>query len=186
MDENSTVVGQSHIFRGRTNVLFEQEWGAEKEKTRHVAVRFDHAGNAQAVGIFNEFKRQMVEQLNDYKRAYDRSIERHGKRKGPTFEPLSGQKKKESLIKIKYAKDFFINEEGEIIKIAAVVSIHPTVLQALGLDHTIRREQSSTAKLTEQKDSFTSVFEIESTDYTENDCAFKVIVFHCLDEEHQD
>ena len=68
MDLNSTVVGESQIFRGNKTVLFEQEWGEENEKMRHIALLFDCNGNGEVVGLFNEFKQQMVEQLNKYKR----------------------------------------------------------------------------------------------------------------------
>ena len=38
---------------------------------------------------------------------------------------IEGLKKKETQSKIKYAKEFFVTEKGEIIKMAAIVSDNP-------------------------------------------------------------
>ena len=40
-------------------------WGEENDKVRHVALLFN-SGNAEVVGIFVEFKENMISQLNSY------------------------------------------------------------------------------------------------------------------------
>ena len=44
---------------------------------------------------------------------------------------MEKNKKKETKTKIKYAKEFFVTEKGEIIKMAAVISTNPEVLAEL-------------------------------------------------------
>ena len=44
----------------------------------------------------------------------------------------AAEKKNKDKIRIKYAKEFFINEKGEVIKMAAIVSKDDEVRKALG------------------------------------------------------
>ena len=58
-------------------------------------------------------------------------------------------------IKIKYAKEFFINEKGEVIKMAAIISKDVEVITALGSDRQLKKEieafRMSTSKDKEEK-----------------------------------
>ena len=44
---------------------------------------------------------------------------------------LTSERRRKKKIKIKYAKEFFINEKGEVIKMAAIVSKDENVLKEL-------------------------------------------------------
>ena len=53
---------------------------------------------------------------------------------------LTCEKKRRDKIKIKYAKEFFINEKGEVIKMAAIVSKDEDVLRELRSDKYLLKE----------------------------------------------
>ena len=67
----------------------------------------------------------------------------------------SAEKKNKDKIRIKYAKEFFINEKGEVIKMAAIVSKDEEVRKALGADKQLGKEieafMISTSKDKEEK-----------------------------------
>lgn len=66
LEKNSKVVGESQIYRGKKTVLLEQEYGDNGEKSKFVSLSFDSEGLANVVGIYDEFKHQMIKQLNNY------------------------------------------------------------------------------------------------------------------------
>ena len=55
---------------------------------------------------------------------------------------LEGVNKKETKAKIKYAKEFFVTEKGEIIKMAAIVSTNPEVIAELEKDKRIESKDN--------------------------------------------
>ena len=111
-------------------------------------------------------------------------------------------KEKKSKKKISYAKEFFINDKGEVIKMAAIVSTNPRILKALHDDVRIKenditkgkkkgRTQFQTGDL---QTTFISVFQIENKiknevsmvdPDTKQPCQFEIILFHCLNDEHK-
>ena len=103
---------------------------------------------------------------------------------------LENQKKKETKAKIKYAKEFFVTEKGEIIKMAAMVSTNPQVIAELEKDRRIESKDNKRPifKSGDNADTFISVFNMENTKLEDGDhvkCQYKVIVFHCLNPDHQ-
>ena len=52
----------------------------------------------------------------------------------------AAEKKIKDKIRIKYAKEFFINEKGEVIKMAAIVSPDEEVRKALSADKQLGKE----------------------------------------------
>lgn len=59
LEENTSVVGESQIFKGKKTVLLLQEYGETLEKERFVALQFNSEGLAELVGIFDEPYEQM-------------------------------------------------------------------------------------------------------------------------------
>ena len=142
LEENATVVGESQIFNSQKTVLIKQEYGEDLQFERYVALKFSSDGLATVVGIFDkpveQMKKKMVqyseEQANLFKRFPSLLIA------GPSLVKnlVAGQNAlldtvQEAIgnqiinnaklkIKIKYAKEFFVTEKGEVIKMAAIVS----------------------------------------------------------------
>ena len=59
---------------------------------------------------------------------------------------LKKTKEKKSKKKISYAKEYFINDKGEVIKMAAIVSTNPRILKALEDDVRIKENDISKGK----------------------------------------
>ena len=58
LDQNSKIVGESQIYKGKKTVLLEQKDGEESEKkTRYIALQFDSFGIGKLVGIYNDYSR---------------------------------------------------------------------------------------------------------------------------------
>lgn len=106
---------------------------------------------------------------------------------------------------IEYAKEFFINEQGEVIKMAAVVSRDQQVLDQLNSDPSYNRDSNDqNGKKQKQKrkqkrekilfrNNFITVLKVKNTlsekvepgQEPNEICQFKVLLFHCKDKEHQ-
>lgn len=106
---------------------------------------------------------------------------------------MAGQEKK-----IKYAKEFFISEMGEVIKMAAVITDNPEIKATLEKD--VRISENNAKPTKGQKKTkfesgdiapvFISILKVDNTSqgYDETGAKvrseFKVILFHCLNKEH--
>ena len=93
------------------------------------------------------------------------------------------KKEKQSKLKIRYAKEFFVTERGEVIKMAAIVSTNPTVLDQLQAAGAGEKGKGSGYDAGTRVD-FISVLSVASTEATSGS-EFKVIVFHCESAEQQ-
>lgn len=60
LEENSTIIGESQISKGKKIVLLEQKYGVEAEKEVVVALQFNSLGKAQVIATFDEFKEEMM------------------------------------------------------------------------------------------------------------------------------
>ena len=65
LEDNSRVVGESEIYRGRKTVLLEQKYGTGLKLLRYVCLQFSSNGLAEVTGIFNNPKNQIKKQLAD-------------------------------------------------------------------------------------------------------------------------
>ena len=65
--------------------------------------------------------------------SFTRNLESNIENKASNAMTASVYKKKEKTakLKIRYAKEFFVTERGEVIKMAAIVSTNPNVLEKL-------------------------------------------------------
>ena len=96
------------------------------------------------------------------------------------------------LKKIRYAKEFFISDLGETIKMAAIISTNPEIRQKLNSQNKLResskKKKSKSGTLREHYISIIKIVPNKKTmatyglDKELNTSKFTVIVFHCLDE----
>ena len=66
LEQDSKVIGESQILRGKKTVLMEQEYGETLDKTRIVALQFNSVGEGIEIGIFDEFKEQIKTTIKTY------------------------------------------------------------------------------------------------------------------------
>ena len=59
LEQNSRVVGESQIYKGRKTVLLEQRYGEGLRLLRYVTLQFAADGVAELVGIFDQPKAQL-------------------------------------------------------------------------------------------------------------------------------
>ena len=101
--DHSSIVGQSVIHNGGKIVLLEEK-RLESESIIYNMIRFNQKGEAHEIGSFRDYKEQMNEKLIDFDQ----------------YQPKSN---------IKFAKEYFVTSDGQVIKFAAIIS-HEKDLEA--------------------------------------------------------
>lgn len=92
---------------------------------------------------------------------------------------------------IKYAKEFFVTEKGEVIKMAAIVTKDPDIIKQLQdqKDSTLDEHGKVNNRALNEMKFFISTFSVENAQANHNapedekKTDFKYVVFHCLDDD---
>ena len=79
-------------------------------------------------------KADQVSQNNSHKKKVFEGITKQNTLRKGSFKSSNADSNTKPKIKIKYAKEFFITEKGEIIKMAAIVTKNPTIIKKLEKD----------------------------------------------------
>ena len=53
------MIGESQLYQGKKTIFLEDEYGENKDKVRHIALRFTKRGKATLVGVYEDFKQQI-------------------------------------------------------------------------------------------------------------------------------
>ena len=127
LEDNSRIVGESQIFNCCKTVLLEQRSGYGLKQVSYITLQFSQDGKAELAGIFPEPKKELKRKLSrlpDFINMRSSFLQSSIH----SYDPVNIQRKK---TQIKYAKEFFLTERGEVVKMAAIVSQDPEVIEAL-------------------------------------------------------
>ena len=85
----------------------------------------------QAEMLLRENEMAGPSKSHSFTRNLESNIENKASHAMTRFASVWKKKEKTAKLKIRYAKEFFVTERGEVIKMAAIVSTNPNVLEKL-------------------------------------------------------